>query len=152
MPIYLTDTSPCAEAAPVPLSTKKHGPYSELSPHLKSLYYSWNEPYYGDSVAALEQTLIRYETNAKTNGNQIYCKMLPIIQSSGMGKSRAVAKLGKRLFTTTFTLRVNGSTGYPPGDPEVTRFVRRSFSNIDEDWFVHARAVALMGGIFKSSK
>ena len=62
------------------------------------------------------------------NGGKLYCKMLPIIQSSGMWKSRVVDEIGRRIFTTVFTLRDNGSTGYPPGDPEVMAFIKKSFS------------------------
>ena len=123
---------------------------AELPGYLNELYASWNEPYYGDSVDALEKTLIRYEGNTESEARQLYAKMLPIIQSSGMGKSRLVDELSRRLITTTFTLRQNESSGYPPGDPEVTAFVRGSFSKLS--WFVHGRAVALMAGIVQQSK
>ena len=39
---------------------------AELRGYLNELYASWNEPYYGDSVDALEQTLIRYEGNTES--------------------------------------------------------------------------------------
>ena len=107
-----------------------------LSRYLKDLFNSRNEPFYGDSVDTLDEALIRYAR-----------KVLPIIQSSGIGKSRLVNEIARRRFTTTFTLRQNGSTGYPPGDPEITRFTKSSFSV--EAWVRHGMTVALIGGIFQ---
>ena len=45
-----------------------------------------------------------------------------------MGKSRLMDEISKSHLTILFTFRQNGESGFPPGDPEVTRFVDKALS------------------------
>jgi hypothetical protein len=44
-------------------------------------------------------------------GHRVYMNFLPIIQSSGMGKSRMVDELAKSVFTIPFILAANDTSG-----------------------------------------
>ena len=71
---------------------------------------------------------------------------MPIIQSSGTGKFRLVDELRKEALAISFTLRDNGETGYPPGDTEVTKYLKAGAH--DEELVKHARVIALFGASF----
>ncbi|KAF8246830.1 hypothetical protein K440DRAFT_661732 [Wilcoxina mikolae CBS 423.85] len=83
---------------------------------------------------------------AEAGAPTYYCKLIPIIQSSGMGKSRLVDETSKDLFTISFTLRSGEESGYPPGDPEVTEYMDSSLEMGDAH--MHARAAALIAAAF----
>ena len=70
-----------------------------------------------------------------------YARMISIIQSSGMGKSRLLDEMSKRFLTVSFALRGPDDTGLPPGDDEIRGFLIQT-SGKDEEH--NARAVALL--------
>jgi hypothetical protein len=93
-------------------------------------------------IQKLEETM-----SAEVGAPTYYCKLIPILHSSGMGKSRLVNEIGKDIFTISFTLRSGEERGYPPGDPEITRFLDSSLElSITQ---MHARAVAPISASFE---
>ncbi|KAF9552071.1 hypothetical protein CPC08DRAFT_754966, partial [Agrocybe pediades] len=62
---------------------------------------AWGIKFAGNSLARL---LARVEDIAKTDEG-VYSKILPIVQSSGMGKSRTVHELATEIFTIPICLR-----------------------------------------------
>lgn len=84
-----------------------------------------------------------------------YSKTIPIIQSSGTGKSRLLDEISKELLTIPFVLRYRGSYGYPPGDTEVTEFlvgtdIFRPVGFFDTQ--LHARVVAFLAASLAQCK
>jgi len=85
---------------------------------IKALQQQWSSNYVGQSLDALKDKLKRYHRCFERNEG-LYARIMPIIQSSGTGKSRLVNELAGSVLGIAFTLRENGSSGYPPGDPEM---------------------------------
>jgi hypothetical protein len=74
-----------------------------------------------------------------------YSKTIPIIQSSGTGKSRLLDEISKEFISICFVLRHRDDDGYPPGDPKVTEFLIGPVDTLDVFGAqLHARAVALL--------
>jgi hypothetical protein len=90
---------------------------------IKALQQQWSSHYVGQSLDALKDKLKGYHRSFERNEG-LYARIMPIIQSSGTGKSRLVNELAGSVLGIAFTLRENGSTGYPPGDPEVVQFLK----------------------------
>ena len=66
---------------------------------------------------ALCDNLAKLEKN--WNGEQYYAKIIPVIQSSGTGKSRLLSEFGKTTLSVYYTIRESDETGYPPGDESI---------------------------------
>ncbi|QRV83604.1 hypothetical protein RhiJN_11620 [Ceratobasidium sp. AG-Ba] len=78
---------------------------------------AWTAPYIGDAALLLRRTLDRMNSG---RGDALYANYVPIVQSSGTGKSRAVDELAQQVFTLPFCLRQEYSdTGYPVADKDV---------------------------------
>ena len=75
---------------------------------------------------------------------------MPIVQSSGMGKSRLVSELSKSVLSLVFTLRDNGKSGYPPGDIEVTQYLKSGFG--ETDTLKQVRIVGFLAAVAENSK
>ncbi|KAG5650692.1 hypothetical protein H0H81_011366 [Sphagnurus paluster] len=85
----------------------------------KAIELSWKCDFVGDAKDALMTHVRRYyEATAL-----YYGRFLPIVQSSGMGKSRLVDELGKTYFTIPINLREGNSKGYPPPDIDLREFL-----------------------------
>ncbi|KAG9092220.1 hypothetical protein FRC06_000190 [Ceratobasidium sp. 370] len=63
---------------------------------------AWHVPYVGPTAGLLRKAMD--QMNAK-RGDADYANFVPIIQSSGMGKSRAVDEVAREVFTLPFNLR-----------------------------------------------
>ncbi|KAF8601771.1 hypothetical protein BDV93DRAFT_524526 [Ceratobasidium sp. AG-I] len=75
---------------------------------------AWSTPYLGPTAAHLENVLRNMN---QARGELQYANFVPLVQSSGTGKSRAVDEVARRLFTLPFNLRpVEDNTGYPNAD------------------------------------
>jgi hypothetical protein len=61
------------------------------------------------------------------------------------GRTRLVNELGQKVMCISLTLRKDGDTGYPSGDPEISRFLLGG-SPLD-NMNVHARVIALLGSV-----
>lgn len=76
------------------------------------------------------------------------CRAVSIVQSSGTGKSRLVDEISKSFLGISFALRLDGETGYPPGDHEITRYLRSS----DHARDIHVNFVGLLVGVIEHRK
>ncbi|KAF8328923.1 uncharacterized protein EI90DRAFT_3155623 [Cantharellus anzutake] len=79
---------------------------------------SWSSEYRGDAANILYQYMMRQ------NIADTYARLLPIVQSSGMGKSRMVDEFSKKHFVVPFNLR-RGAEGYPAPDHDVLNWFTR---------------------------
>ncbi|TFK36232.1 hypothetical protein BDQ12DRAFT_254389 [Crucibulum laeve] len=78
---------------------------------------AWKVPYIGTTHHLLHSTI--NDMNEK-RGTKLYANLLPIVQSSGTGKSRTVHELARLVFTLPFNLRLDkDSTGFPYPFPDV---------------------------------
>jgi hypothetical protein len=94
---------------------------------LAALSGHWKRPFQGGSVDVLRGLLLGEEK--AFDKDRFYAKTIPIIQSSGTGKSRLVDELGKEFLTVSFVLRHPGDdVTWPPGDHEITKFLTCSTS------------------------
>ncbi|RPB29106.1 hypothetical protein L211DRAFT_845125 [Terfezia boudieri ATCC MYA-4762] len=102
-----------------------HAVVSQLRQH-------WTDKYHGQSLAALMDKLSDAEQNWERQ--KLYVKAFNIVQSSGMGKSRLVAELGKEIMTLSFALRKRGETEFPPGDILAWYIQSDSHSDLIQEW------------------
>jgi hypothetical protein len=94
-----------------------------------------------------------YVRSAEKNfmGAKHYAKYMPIVQSSGAGKSRLVDEYGKRAVGIIFTLRRGQQGGYPPGDIEVTKFLHVKEGD-RQQLPVHAMTISLLAAAIKQGR
>ncbi|KAF8541641.1 hypothetical protein BDD12DRAFT_488995 [Trichophaea hybrida] len=115
---------------------------SEQDDRISSTFFGlqeqWKVGYRGISVLALKEKLARYEGKS----GDYYAKVMPILQSSGTGKSRLICELGNDALSMSFTLRENGETGFPPGDPEVTKYLKDGIAETEARQ--HLRVVSFL--------
>ncbi|TDL22981.1 hypothetical protein BD410DRAFT_828046 [Rickenella mellea] len=81
---------------------------------------AWECEFKGESHKLLHRAIS--EMNLQRTG-KTYANFVPIVQSSGMGKSRAVDELGKLVFSVPFNLR-NTDNGFPLPDVNVLPFFK----------------------------
>jgi hypothetical protein len=121
---------------------------------LGELHKDWGNEFLGYSVDVLRNLLLVQEKEFPAT--TYYSKTIPIIQSSGTGKSRLLDEISKEFLTTCFVLRHRGDDGYPPGDPEVTEFLIGPVDILcSTDVFdaqLHARVVALLAASLAQCK
>jgi len=110
------------------------------------LQSDWEDDYLGESHHVLERHLQAEEEKFDTNKR--YAKVIPIIQSSGTGKSRLLSEMGKGYLMISFVLRNDLYSGYPFGDPEVTKFLLDGSSKEE----LHARCISLISFALRSCK
>lgn len=120
---------------------------------------AWTAPYVGKADQIFHAAII--DESAKFNGKlqkefsqDYYAKVMPVVQSSGAGKSRLLDRYSTKHLGLTYTFRTGTQTGYPPGDPEIlevlhstipkTKMIQRSME--------HATAVALIGSTVSERK
>jgi hypothetical protein len=117
-------------------------PYNDL----ESLYDHWRDRYYGGSLEAFLANIHRYQSEWPSTN--YYCRAVSIVQSSGTGKSRLVDEIFKKFLGISFALRLEGENGYPPGDPEVTQFLRLNGGDIE----IHSNIIGLLAGVIEHRK
>ncbi|QRV99088.1 hypothetical protein RhiJN_27107 [Ceratobasidium sp. AG-Ba] len=82
---------------------------------------AWDTPYLGNADRLLEHAI--HDMN-RDRGSDAHANFVPIVQSSGTGKSRAVDQVARRVFTIPFNLRESHDmTGFPPADPHMNSFI-----------------------------
>lgn len=114
--------------------------------NLESLYDRWKDRYYGNSLKAFLSNINHYQSEWPTKN--YYSRAVSIVQSSGTGKSRLVDEITKRFLGISFALRLEGETGYPPGDSEITRYLRSS--DVARD--IHVNIIGFLAGVIKYRK
>jgi hypothetical protein len=118
---------------------------------VKDVHEAWERPYSGKTVDAFINTINAIERTFQIKKD--YAKFIPIVQSSGVGKSRLIDQFSKRVPGISFTLRTPGQTGYPPGDPEITDYLltNRDRSPKERLYYNMAVVVALFAASIQES-
>ena len=91
-------------------------------PVLGSLREHWTNPYFPDSLDALQSLIRDFESHSRDE--DYYARTLVFIQSSGMGKSRLADSFGKTCPMINFTLGERGTRGFPTEDHRIRVFLR----------------------------
>ncbi|PCH38944.1 hypothetical protein WOLCODRAFT_141017 [Wolfiporia cocos MD-104 SS10] len=102
---------------------------------------AWRDKYWGDLHTMLLKDIRKMNNDRKSKPHgediDIYANCLPIIQSSGTGKSRMVEELANLIFTIPFCIRqegnVNDQIPYPPADQTVVSFLLAEKLTLYED-------------------
>ena len=110
------------------------------------LHKDWTAEFLGGSALFLRDLILAEEREFQSN---TYAKMIPIIQSSGTGKSRLLDEISKEFLSISFVLRHPGENGFPPGDYEITTFLSRPYKTEVE---LHALVVAFLAGTLAQCK
>lgn len=114
---------------------------------LQYLFKSWSKEFKGASLTALCRYL---EEQERTWSHQnYYAKTIPVIQSSGMGKSRLLSELGKTTVSVYYTTRDPHETGYPPGDKMIRDFFFQHGDNKQAREISNVLAISLLTATFK---
>lgn len=123
---------------------------------------SWEEDYIGSAADTLFDTIQKHAANKL----EFYAPYLSIIQSSGMGKSRMVDELSKRILVIPVNIRVGGTgktsfsshsitalklnylpPGFPASDKAAVRFLT---THNAPTAFLHAEAFLI--ALFKTTE
>ncbi|KAI9464318.1 hypothetical protein HD554DRAFT_2315894 [Boletus coccyginus] len=122
-------------------------PRRETSEEVSATERAWNVDYVGDVATVLLNRIKgslpdpkRKDTPSSTSG--LYARYMAIIQSSGMGKSRAVDEIAKGELVIPMILRPDDSTGYPPADPGIRNYLTDSSPGVFQ------RVLALFHALF----
>ncbi|CCM07240.1 uncharacterized protein FIBRA_09586 [Fibroporia radiculosa] len=86
--------------------------------------HAWRLPFEGHYHQVLLRTISNMSEHVRLN--QSYANYLPLVQSSGTGKSRTVDELAKSIFTIPFNVRdaaANIGYAYPPSDTSIVAFL-----------------------------
>ncbi|KAA8908792.1 hypothetical protein FN846DRAFT_1010507 [Sphaerosporella brunnea] len=113
---------------------------SQPNTQLATVQSAWRDHFLGNTLTVFRAVLAT--ANASFDPDEHYSKFMPILQSSGMGKSRLIDQYAALTVGVVFTLRKGEQTGYPPGDVEITRFLLSQQTERD----VHASFAALLAG------
>ena len=94
-------------------------PVSSNERGMETLRKHWADEFAGNALDALVSRLklaqanfLENEKSSQCAENGLYSNSFDVFQSSGMGKSRLVSELGKKMMTISFVLRYPGQTGF----------------------------------------
>jgi hypothetical protein len=105
----------------LPETKTVHFHSSHKSDVMRDLEKDWTNDYFPHSLVALRGLIQEYQEKAI---KKYYAKTLVFVQSSGMGKSRLVDSFGQVCPMINFILREEETTGFPPADPDILKFLR----------------------------
>ncbi|RDB30775.1 hypothetical protein Hypma_005735 [Hypsizygus marmoreus] len=123
-------------------------PESEHEPSLQDHVKAWKDPYQG----AWSNLFVRAldDINHKRPRGEDYSNFLPIVQSSGTGKSRLVDEAAKEIFVIPFNLRPAGDrTGYPNPDVSVRDFLTKMNDAGQNYYYLQMRYLIFFKNLFK---
>ena len=111
---------------------------------LRRMQSGWVKEFDGKTLNTFAKVVSDAEDSFKDNNDdELYAKVMPVVNSSGAGKSRLLDEYAKRRVGVIYTLRTDGETGFPPGDPEILNILLLARYD-DTSSLEHARCVALL--------
>ena len=113
---------------------------------LSDLFTCWTNEFKGASLMALCDFVVEQER--VWSHDKYYAKIIPVIQSSGMGKSRLLSEFGKTTLSVYYTIRKPDETGYPPGD----KSIRKLLSEQKDDEKSNLLAISFLAATFQQRK
>jgi hypothetical protein len=113
---------------------------------LSDLFTCWTNEFKGASSMALCDFVVEQER--VWSHDKHYAKIIPVIQSSGMGKSRLLSEFDKTTLSVYYTTRKPDETGYPPGD----KSIRKLLSEQKDDEKSNLLAISFLTATFQQRK
>ena len=122
-----------------------------VSGSLRSMQVAWRQPFAGELYHSLLRVVDEQDVNFQDREGSMkhYAKIIPIVQSSGMGKSKLLDQCCLVRLGIVFTLRLHGETGFPPGDLEITDLLRDSVAETKSQ---HTTVVAFLSSTITQGK
>jgi hypothetical protein len=99
--------------------------------HVRDVYQGWTRDYVGSGVERFMETLTG--NNNDFSPSEIYARFIPIIQSSGTGKSRLIDQFSMQVPGIMYTCRRVGDRGFPSGDDEIRDYLQYHLKTPDEN-------------------
>jgi len=112
--------------------------------NLDGIKKAWMRDFVGGAVTSFTRVVNNAER--KFCDYNDYAKFMPIVQSSGAGKSRLIDEYSRSAVGIIFTFRFGEQSGYPPGDVEITDLLRNFARNPSSD---HATVIAVLAAAIK---
>ncbi|RPA82109.1 hypothetical protein BJ508DRAFT_325883 [Ascobolus immersus RN42] len=117
----------------------------------------WNAAYIGSLAGSLLQHMVVTSQKASDTlspFSKLHSNFMPVMNSSGVGKSKALDEVGRLPggpWVIGIVLRSGDDGGYPPGDPEIYDFLDLiKEERMDARWKANALALALVLGVFQA--
>lgn len=112
---------------------------------------AWRQPFFGEWHHSLLRVVDERDQHFQDREGFMkhYAKVIPIVQSSGIGKLKLLDQCSLLRLGIVFTLRLHGQTGFPPGDLEVTDLLRDSAA---ESRSQHTTMVAFLSSTIVQGK
>ena len=88
---------------------------------ISDLQKAWNDEYIPQTLGTFIEAITANYWDFDITMH--YSKFTPIVQPSGVRKSRLVGEFSKKVLGILFTFRMNDDTGYPPGNPEIRKYI-----------------------------
>lgn len=120
---------------------------------------AWTAPYVGKAEQIFHAAIV--DESGKFNdklqkefSQDYYAKVMPVVQSSGAGKSRLLDHYSTKHLGVSYTFRTGTQSGYPPGDPEILEVLHSAIPGTKtiQKSMEHATAVALIGSTISERK
>ncbi|KAF8806748.1 hypothetical protein BYT27DRAFT_7223930 [Phlegmacium glaucopus] len=99
---------------------------------------AYNKPFVGNAAIDFVTFLDNTDNRIRYGKLQVYAKIISVLQSSGMGKSRMLTEVGSRIFTLPICLRHPGSPGYPLSDSDVYYYFEQITTDNDMSLTAHS--------------
>ncbi|TFK71361.1 hypothetical protein BDN72DRAFT_877192 [Pluteus cervinus] len=125
--------------------TSSQSTFLQALAELKGAYFS---PFVGDAAAQFLAYTRECQQQITEQWLNLYSKFISIVQSSGTGKSRTLAEIGREIFTLPMCLRCVDDPGYPSADSEISHFIRCFDKTTDKDIRSHQGLAALFGAAY----
>lgn len=126
---------------------------TELERAAPSFYTGWNAEFQGETLSKLKKHIERCELLLESKHQKIYSNTIMLIGPLGVGKSRVVKELAREQFVVPVVLRGSDDTGYPPRDPEISKYMLElSEENITDRMECIVRAYSLVRGLIEECK
>ncbi|KLO17713.1 hypothetical protein SCHPADRAFT_936903 [Schizopora paradoxa] len=113
---------------------------------------SWVQDYVGDVPDQIWE-YIKHHFSA-SRSSTMYARYTAIVQSSGMGKSRAVDELAKTHLAIPLCLRNANARGFPPSDNQVRDYLTGKLAEErggHHEWATYIRVSAFLGTLFEKT-
>ncbi|KAG6839356.1 hypothetical protein C0991_003372, partial [Blastosporella zonata] len=120
---------------------------------IQMLHQAFTSPFVGPGLTWLDEALNTYQ--AMYDQSKHYGKAISILQSSGMGKSRAVAELAKTRYLLSICFRdiknpeYDPKKGWPPHDTHACRFFCEDAKSFKPKFKGEELAAAFLGALME---
>ena len=144
--LAVQDTNALADLILDALASQQLAKVPEIAIPVAYLRQAWEQEYTGPALQIFQKQVQHLHNTFDDSLH--YAKVLAIVQSSGVGKSRLVDEFSKRHLGVVYTLRGGDESGYPPGDIEISTFLLQARQrNLH-----HAGVIALFSATFNERK